>query len=251
MVETPTIRHFGTALAPPPHAAGAAGRPLVNLTLAANYALGGLAVPGYRAANLLLHFLAALALGELVRRTLRRRGGARPAATWLLLAALMLTSRHRDNTVGFGLGVGPGAYLLTQARAIALYLRLCLWPHPLVIDYGTALVSGLGAMWPQGLLVLALLGAAAWALVRRPALGFLGGAFFAVLAPSSSFIPLVTQPIAEHRMYLPLAAAVVLAVLGLESLAGNRSLWLWPAAAGLLAFATSRRVADYRAEIPL
>jgi tetratricopeptide (TPR) repeat protein len=163
----------------------------------------------------------------------------------------MASSRHRYHTVGFGLGVGPGSYLLTQARAIALYLRLGLWPRPLVIDYGTALVPSLGAVWPQGLLVLALLGLTAWALVRRPALGFLGGAFFAILAPSSSFIPLVTQPIAEHRMYLPLAAVVVLAFAGLQAWGGRRSLLLCPAAAGLLAFATARRVADYRAEVPL
>ncbi|HEX3730340.1 MAG TPA: hypothetical protein VHV47_11090, partial [Opitutaceae bacterium] len=87
-MENPTIRHFGTALAPPPYAAGAAGRPLVNLTLAANYALGGLAVPGYRAANLLLHFLAAWTLCELMRRTLRRRGAAHAGAAALAAAGI-------------------------------------------------------------------------------------------------------------------------------------------------------------------
>ena len=44
VVENPSIRHLariGDVLSPPPYAAGAAGRPLVNLTLAVNYALGG------------------------------------------------------------------------------------------------------------------------------------------------------------------------------------------------------------------
>jgi tetratricopeptide (TPR) repeat protein len=49
-------------------------------------------------------------------------------------------------------------------------------------------------------------------LVRRPLLGFVGTWFFAILAPSSSFVPLVTQTMAEHRMYLPLAALLALLV---------------------------------------
>ncbi|HVW21736.1 MAG TPA: tetratricopeptide repeat protein [Opitutaceae bacterium] len=181
----------------------------------------------------------------------RRRYYLALASTWMPLGVLMATSRHRDNTVGFGLGVSPWSYLLTEARAIAHYLRLGAWPRPLVIDYGTELAPNLGAVWPEGLLVLALLGLTAWALVRRPALGFLGAAFFAVLAPSSSFVPLVTQPVAEHRMYLPLASLIVLLIAGAGSWAGKRLLPAWAAAAALLALATAGRVGDYRAELPL
>jgi tetratricopeptide (TPR) repeat protein len=46
------------------------GRPVVNLTLALNYALGGHDVWGYHAFNLAVHLLAGLALYGLVRRTL-------------------------------------------------------------------------------------------------------------------------------------------------------------------------------------
>ena len=46
------------------------GRPLINLSLALNYALSGDAVWSYHALNLLIHILAGLALFGLVRRTL-------------------------------------------------------------------------------------------------------------------------------------------------------------------------------------
>jgi len=47
-----------------------AGRPLVNLSFAINYALGGLDVHGYHVFNLLCHLLCSLLLFGLVRRTL-------------------------------------------------------------------------------------------------------------------------------------------------------------------------------------
>ena len=61
-------------LSPPPHATGAQGRPVVNLSFAINYAIGGLAVRGYHVTNLLIHALAGLALFGIVRRTFSRPG---------------------------------------------------------------------------------------------------------------------------------------------------------------------------------
>ena len=65
---------------------------------------------------------------------------------------------------------------------------------------------------PCLMVVAALLAGTVWAWNRQPALGFLGAWFFLILAPTSSFIP-IADPIAEHRMYLPLAAVVTGAVL--------------------------------------
>jgi tetratricopeptide (TPR) repeat protein len=48
------------------------------------------------------------------------------------------------------------------------------------------------------------------AIVRWPAAGFLGLAFFLTLAPTSSVVPITTEVGAERRMYLPLAALAVL-----------------------------------------
>jgi protein O-mannosyl-transferase len=47
-----------------------AGRPLVNLSFAVNYAIGGLDVRGYHVWNLAVHLLCGLIAFGLVRRTL-------------------------------------------------------------------------------------------------------------------------------------------------------------------------------------
>jgi protein O-mannosyl-transferase len=79
IVANPTIRHLWplSRVLSPPFAAGqtVGGRPLLNLSFALNYACGGTRVFGYHAANLLIHFLAGLALFGLARRTLGRLGG--------------------------------------------------------------------------------------------------------------------------------------------------------------------------------
>lgn len=56
----------------PPLDSAVAGRPVINFTLAANYALGGLHPVGYHILNLLVHLSATLALFGIVRRTLLR-----------------------------------------------------------------------------------------------------------------------------------------------------------------------------------
>lgn len=167
------------------------------------------------------------------------------AGTWLLLAWLVVGTGGRGGTAGFGIEVSPWIYALTQCQAVVHYLRLTVWPHPLVFDYGIATVDGIAAVWWQALLLVALLAGVAVAMVRRPVLGFVGAWFFVLLAPSSSVVPVVTQTMAEHRMYLALAAPVVLLVAGLHGWLGRRA---W-AVCGLLALlggaATWARNGDY------
>jgi tetratricopeptide (TPR) repeat protein len=69
--------------------------------------------------------------------------------------------------------------------------------------------------------VLALLIGTAWALIRKSWLGVLGAWFFIILAPTSSVIP-IKDPVYEHRMYLPLAAPVTLAVLAVFHLVARK-----------------------------
>ena len=164
-------------------------------------------------------------------------------ATWLVLAACLL-AKGRDGSAGWDAGMSVTAYALTQGEAIWRYLGLVVWPARLVFDYGTELSINFVAV--AGVVVL--IGATAWALVRRPGAGFLGFLFFALLAPSSSFIPVATQTMAEHRMYLPLAVLVSAAVLGAYAWLGRRSLWLWAAVALAGGVGTWVRNLDYRSE---
>jgi hypothetical protein len=97
--ENPHIRHLwpiGKALSPSPTSL-VGGRPVMNLSLALNYALGGLAVWGYHAFNLAVHVLAALTLYGIVRRTLVRPGLREPfgaSAQWVALAVAVLWTVH-------------------------------------------------------------------------------------------------------------------------------------------------------------
>jgi tetratricopeptide (TPR) repeat protein len=174
------------------------------------------------------------------------------AATLLLLLWLVITTGNRGNTAGFGLvksAVAADAttwtYLLTQAKAITTYIGLAFWPRGQVFDYGTAIVTNAGAVWLQGLCVLALAGGALWLSVRRPAAGLAAFFFFAVLAPTSSFVPVATEPVAEHRMYLPLVSLALAAALGSHWLIGRKNKPTWVAAVCvvvcLLAVLTVRR----------
>ena len=235
-------------LCPPNHGETVSGRPLLNLSLAIDYAISRLDVWSYHATNLAIHILAALLLFGILRRTfllpaMRDRWGAAAvplaltialvwavhplqtesvtyiiqraeslfglfylltlycfvrgvgssramlwyavcvvacllgmaskevmvsaplmvllydrtfvagsfreawrrryglylalAGTWLLLGWLVAWSGTRGSSAGFGIGVGCWEYLGTQFGAILNYLKLCVWPHPLVFYYGT------------------------------------------------------------------------------------------------------------------
>ncbi len=174
------------------------------------------------------------------------------AGTWLLLASLVARSGGaRGAAAGFGLGVSSWSYLLKQGEALVLYLRLSIWPHPLVLDYGDAVVHSIIAVWWQGLVVLGLLAATAWALVRQPVFGFAGAWFFIILAPSSSVVPLVTQTMAEHRMYLPLAAIVSVGALAAHRWLGFFAPWLLGMIALVFGGLTVARTFDYRDSITI
>jgi tetratricopeptide (TPR) repeat protein len=165
----------------------------------------------------------------------RRRYYAALASTWLLLGWLMHGARLAQRGVGAGSEVPWPDYVLTAFKAVALYLRLALWPHPLVFDYGReAVARGFGPVALQAALVAVLVGTTVLLFLRgRKRLGFLAAAFFILLSPTSSVVPVSTQPIAENRMYLPLAALAVLAGLALRA-ALKRRAWI---ACGALALA--------------
>ena len=171
-------------------------------------------------------------------------------ATWLLLAFLM-SSQLAERSVGFGLGVSWWNYLLTECQAVVLYLTLSLWPHLLVFDYGPLFVNRALSVLPHAIVLAGTIGGVLLAWTRKPALGFVAGWFFIVLAPTSSVVPLVLQPIAENRAYLPLLGLVTLAVLGVRAVAGLRGLSALLALAALFGVSTIQRNETYRTESAL
>jgi Flp pilus assembly protein TadD len=184
---------------------------------------------------------------------IRGRVQAALLASWVPLAALVLANEGRGGSVGTD-AIGAGTYFLTQCGAIFRYLRLAFWPAGQVFDYGTPTVNSFGAVaLPLGL--LAALGVATvWLLARNRPAGFVGAVFLFLLAPSSSVLPVATQTIAEHRMYLPLAAVVVLVCAPLASIGERRRRWGFLAVAmtvvalGATTFARNRM---YRTELTL
>lgn len=174
-------------------------------------------------------------------------------ATWLPLVFLVSsTGWTRASSAGFSTRVAPVFYWLTQCEAVSRYFWLSLWPHPLVFDYGTYVVKQPGeaaasALFVASLATATLMGSwAGW----RPAMGFLGAWALLILAPSS-IVPVTTQTMAEHRMYLSLAAVIALLVLGVHAIAGRRS-WV---PLGVLVFGmatlTALRNESYRSEVSL
>ncbi|MGO9244110.1 MAG: tetratricopeptide repeat protein [Verrucomicrobiia bacterium] len=173
------------------------------------------------------------------------------AGTWLVLGYLVATTSTRGGSAGFESGLAWWQYALIQCRAIVHYLKLSVWSYPLVFDYWLPTVSHAGEILPYALVLAALATGTVIVLWRRPAVGFLGVWFFAILAPSSSVVPVATETISEHRMYLPLVAVVVLAVLGIYTLIGRRSLFVFFALAVGLGLMTWRRNQDYCSSIAI
>ena len=174
-------------------------------------------------------------------------------ACWVLLGWLMVSTGLGERDVGFRAGDDWVHYAFTQCRVLVQYVRLALVPYPLVFDYGQEILVRRfidAAAWLP--LVLAALAAAGWAFRRgAAAAGFLGATFFILLSPTSSFVPVMGQPMAESRMYLPLVPLVVLAVIFLGRLLDCRTLPVLVVLAVVLAGATVRRNADYQSALGL
>jgi tetratricopeptide (TPR) repeat protein len=155
------------------------------------------------------------------RTTPRRTLYVSLAATWALLVVLV-AGGPRSSSVGFGFADWPWwRYLITQAEVVTQYLRLTVFPTPLVLDYEWPAATSAAQGAVPGVLICALLAATVWGVVRRAPAAFAGAWCFLILAPTSSVLPIVTEVAAEHRMYLPVAGVIALAALGLFA-AGHR-----------------------------
>lgn len=360
LTDNPSIRDLADLgrVLNPPASSFSAGRPLLNLSFALNYALGGLDPRHYRATNVAIHIANALLLWALLAQFLRRSpllarrpGGARwiaPAAallwalhpvqtvcvtyvsqraeslmatfylltllafvraveevrcgrwsvlagcaaigavmvkevaitaplacllldrvlwagsfraalrqrrltyaalgvSWLILAGLVVqTSLFSRLAVPGQAGVSLGN-LTSQLRAFGEYGVLSVWPHPLIFDRGaTPAALQQYPLW-RGAAVLLGLGCftfCAWR--RRPALGLPPLLFLLLLLPTSSVVPVWGQPIAENRLYLPLAAACAALAGAGFTLLGRPALFACGAGALAAGALSLRRNEDYQ-----
>ena len=355
IIANPTIRHLGRGILFPPHATTVENRPLLNISVALNFAVSGSSPWSYHAANLAIHLCNALLFFGIVRRTYRfvlgpsgGKSGAtlaalaatlvwllhplnteavtyvvqraeslmalfflgtlylfirgvvrldqRPflyasvfccflgmttkevmavapivvllydrtfvagtfraaiqsrhryylwlAASWIVLACVISGSPNRASVIGVRT---PRTlfvhYVSSQPVALVRYLGLAAWPAGLTFDYGVISPSPVTVALASIVVVLLLAATVALTARRHPA-GFAMVCFFLILAPTS-LVPGSRQSMAEHRMYLPLAAIAGFVIPALFRVGGRKTLWVLGAASVALGIATFCRNAVY------
>lgn len=166
---------------------------------------------------------------ELVRSRWWYYAGLLAAASilvfWDVVEGIIQPPPEYEATVGFAYeGITPIEYLLAQGGVILHYLKLVFVPTGLRIDYAWDRPASAAQALPSVAAVGSLVIMSVWfALVKRRAWAFCALAFFLILGPTSSFVP-IKHLAFEHRMYLPLACVLVLGVLGIRAVA-RRAGW--------------------------
>lgn len=149
------------------------------------------------------------------RGTMRRRAWVYVGlmACWIPLGFLV-ASAPRSESAGVSLTtISVWEYLRTQPEVILHYLRLVVWPSPLVLDYEWPVATQWWEIVLPGTVIVGMLAATVVGVMRRRAWSMAGVWFFGVLAVSSSVVPIVIVA-SEHRMYLPSAAVITMFVVG-------------------------------------
>jgi tetratricopeptide (TPR) repeat protein len=188
--------------------------------------------------------------GEAWRR--RRHLHLGLAASWLALGALMASSRLADRGVGYEFALAWHEYLRIECGAILHYLGLAFFPHPLVFDYGEQVaVPPAGTVALQAGLLVLLIAGIIRALLRGQSLAFLGIWFLLILVPTSSIVPVAGQPVAENRVFLPVAAVCVLVSVAAVRGLGRRAMPPLLGAALALGGSTVQRNHTYRSELAI
>ncbi len=176
------------------------------------------------------------------------------AATWALLLRGLFGTLTEGDSAGFGVTViTPLAYLLSQGEVILHYLRLSVWPYPLIFDYTwrAAYPDGgwlLPSLIVAGMVVLGFVG-----VIRNRWWGVLLAWWFCILAPTSSILPIIDLA-NEYRLYLPVMAVVAAAVMLAAWLLRSRPAVGLVAAAAIALLFTGlivQRNLDYRDELTM
>jgi len=179
-------------------------------------------------------------------------------AGWILLGTLLsLAEKKVALSAGFGYAaVSPIQYLMTQAEVLPHYLKIMILPLGLCFDYAWTAVSGIQDVLIPGSVMTILLLVSIYLLLKRRLVGLLIFAFFLILAPTSSILPI--QDIAvEHRLYLPLIPICIGIIFIIEGLLARFSFRSFGfnvivvLLAGFLGQATIQRNAVYANEVRL
>ncbi len=128
--------------------------------------------------------------------------------------AFVLRTLSGAKTAGFHVKEAtPVEYLFTQFRAWWGYVRLFAFPFGLNLDHDFPFTRSLADPWSWAGLLLALLSVAAAIRYRKqyPLAAFGCLAYFLLLAPTSSFVP-IADPFVEHRMYLPMLGLILVVI---------------------------------------
>jgi len=148
---------------------------------------------------------------------------AKPRRAWLyytpFIAAFMAYIALRRAFSGFvtapELPFGTGEYLMSEAKALLLYVRLLIMPVNQNVDYNLPPTLSIDPMVVFS--AVAVAASLVWLFrlrAKSPAVSFFGLWFFVALAPESTLVP-ITDIAVEYRLYLPsvgfIAAVVVLA----------------------------------------
>jgi len=187
-------------------------------SLAAAFVAGLLAILGATAKETTAAILPLVAAFDWAYRERLRSVAARSPLVRLVLYGGLVLNLVVLALLGFLLGGRGGsaglttasvaAYALTQCRAIWLYLGKLVWPATLVLDHGEWLAAGPGNVWPFVVATATLVSGVAVGFWRMPRGFFPFVAAAILLGPTTSVVPVKTQTIAEHRMYLPAAFLV-------------------------------------------
>lgn len=189
-----------------------------------------------------------------LRQALARRWASHALnfATLAVLAWLSVTSSLGQRLELPTHGTLSLEYAVAALRAWGEYLRITLWPHPLVFDRGfTAAALAPYPVWHGVLALGGLVALITLGLRRAPRAAVAGLLFILILLPTTSLVPIWGQPIGENRLYLPLAAASALAVP--LALRGGRvaGLSVLSALLVLAGFATAARSGAYASAISI
>lgn len=118
-----SLRNLGAIIFPPAQM-GVSGRPILNLSLAINYAISGLNPRGYHVVNIAIHIAAALALFGLVRRTClspRLRSAMGRRAPLIALAAALIWAVHPLGTMSVTYVIQRAESMVSLAYLLTLY----------------------------------------------------------------------------------------------------------------------------------